>query len=541
MQQEKDSRLDNVMREIVQNSDRPVEQMLLYDLLSRNHLEVYLKNSLKQIEGCLEKSMVDFVKSSEYIKAKNMFQEKEMDYQTWQDKFGHQVKSLEERVSLQNKLALEKELQLQKDKPSKSNQWNDVKGNGNSLGGNSLEQKTESFEKGSRRKRKRDKRSKRNKHAKGHSSRGGVKKWVESHDIAPSPQILNISSNALHNPSILNPQIQEALPYTSSIACNSPLLESLRVRNLTLDKNKASFADLMSVSKFSPSKVLQSDSFISNISFKDSESGKTQGWSGTSKSPSFILENLERLFTVDKQNLILEVGEEIRPEILIPMPSEMSIEISDYMTQIDLDPLSLGMMTDSADVSQSLLDCLSNKSIPGPEMVHQLSSIFGEHHRSLSVATLRQLLLTAKEDHVDLVTELFLVLKKANPGLFSQGLELLCLEDPVRLFSIHMMYKFHKLEIGISRELMDKFLGSWFDYCLADPKEEELMKSHISKKKILIGFISHTIKLGKYDLTSLVRQVDAFCSKNTDLKGILKMKTAIDEHQKSLNKRRKKI
>ena len=128
MVDEKDNRLPSVMREIIKNSDHYIEQMLVYDLIRRNHLETYLRNNLRQIQSCLNKNKDKFINTNEYTQAKMLFQEKETEYQSWTEKFGNQVRVKEEKLKLLEKAAEEnrkKQEQKEQEKEKlQQNEWN---------------------------------------------------------------------------------------------------------------------------------------------------------------------------------------------------------------------------------------------------------------------------------------------------------------------------------------------------------------------------------------------------------------------------------
>lgn len=124
--------LDFILSEIVKNCDSLIEQMLFYDLISRKNLKSYMESSLKEIEKCLDKSMIEYISSPECSKIKTIREQSEMEFKEWNESFGNQVKATIERQELlikEQKKAKTKETadetEVSKIVPKKQNEWSD--------------------------------------------------------------------------------------------------------------------------------------------------------------------------------------------------------------------------------------------------------------------------------------------------------------------------------------------------------------------------------------------------------------------------------
>ncbi len=68
-----------------------------------------------------------------------------------------------------------------------------------------------------------------------------------------------------------------------------------------------------------------------------------------------------------------------------------------------------------------------------------------------------------------------------------------------------------------------------------------LIDSRKSKKNILVGFLNFAVPNGGCELSNLSLKVDKFCSENSELKDLMKMKEAIANQRNAKHKRRKKL
>ena len=314
--------------------------------------------------------------------------------------------------------------------------------------------------------------------------------------------------------------------------------ESLLNYNLSLEGKKEPFTNLPRHKK-SILRPLPSDCFISNISFSLYDKELPQG-SAKMPSSSYILENLDRLFTPEKQNLVFEIGEELRPENLLPNAEDLPIDQDDFLIPCVLDH-TLGPLWTTDYSFRNTVDHFFSLREPD----ESTKSVFLDFLKAFAPYCcedmIRWLLQKNDDDHVDIIIEFLVMLKSENSAVLQQALVILCIEDPVRLFNIHVLFKLKKKEINAPPELMNKFVRSWFQHCNQDlqGESEEKIKHQQSMKKILAGFIKNTISSGNYDLGLLCREVDEFCSGNSSMSSVRKMKQVIDERQKSHNKRRK--
>lgn len=523
MVEENDNRLNSVMREVVKNSDQYIEQMLIYDLLRRNHLETYLRNTLRQIESCLDKSVDNFIQTSEYKQAKGLFQEKEMEFQNWSENFGNQVRVKEENLKLLEKAAREKKLLQEKQKQKLvQSEWNQkVTNNG---------AKEDS---GVRRKKKKDKRGKR---AKNKGGRGVVRKWVETSDSRANRSGMSQSAWLTEEvPDKKRKDPPDSAKTGTELA--NEVSASLAKYNLSCGGRKEPFVDLPRQKRYIL-RPLPSDCFISNISFNFYDKELPQGGPKNLVSSMYILENLDRLFTPEKQNLVFEIGEELRPENLLPGADDLPIEVDDFLSPVELGPHAEGLFTKDFPFRAALEEFFAVRA-PDEVTSSAMRSFLRAFAPECSEDMIRWLLQKNGDDHVDVVIDFLVVLRSVNPDILERALVILCCEQPVRLFNIHVLFKLQKHQINAPAELMNQFVRSWFQYCNQDLEGEEKGKHQQSMKKILAGFIKNTVSTGNYDLSLLCREVDEFCSKNAGMASVRKMKQVIDERQKSQQKRRK--
>lgn len=522
MVEENDNRLNSVMREVVKNSDQYIEQMLIYDLLRRNHLETYLRSTLRQIESSLDKSVDKFIQTSEYKQAKGLFQEKEMEYQSWSENFGNQVRVKEENLRLLEKAAKEKKMLQEKQKQKQAqSEWNQkIPSNG---------AKEDS---GVRRKKKKDKRGKRGKNKGG---RGVVRKWVETNDSKVTRVGLNQSAWLMDDVTDKKRKDPPDAPKAGTELANE-VSTSLANYNVSCGGRKEPFADLPRQKRYIL-RPLPSDCFISNISFSFYDKELPQGGPKNLASSTYILENLDRLFTPEKQNLVFEIGEELRPENLLPGADDLPIETEDFLTPAPLD-CTEGLFAKDFPFYAALEEFLTVRA-RDEVTLSAMSSFLRAFAPNCTEEMIRWLLQKNGDDHVDVVIDFLVVLRSVNPAILDRALVILCCENPVRLFNIHVMFKLQKQNINASPELMNQFVRSWFQYCNQNLEGEEKGKHQQSMKKILAGFVKNTVSTGNYDLELLCREVDEFCSKNANMASVRKMKQVIDERQKSHQKRRK--
>ena len=443
MVEENDSRLASVMREVVKNSDQYIEQMLIYDLLRRNHLDTYLRNTLRQIEMCLDKNVDKFIHTSEYKQAKNLFQEKETEFQSWTEKYGNQVRVKEENLRLFEKAAEEKRLKLKqekerekdkekekdKDKEKPQNEWEQrTLSNGREEIGNT------------KRKRRKDRRKK----GKGRSSGGRpvVRKWVESSE-PKTVNTLSISQSAWlteePGPKKKEKKKEEGREVSPKVR------DSLANYNLDLKGKKEPFRNLPRHKKFIQ-RPLPGDCFISNISFSFYDKDTPQGSSKPSPSSSYILENLDRLFTSEKQNLVFELGEELRPESLLPYSEDLEIGAEDFLYSMALDTCQ-GQFSSLFSPRLALEEFFSSRSPPDEISSKAAVALLKTLATCCSEEDVTWLLQRAQEDHVDLVVEFLVALKDSNQNLLQKGLQDLCTRNAVRLFSIHVPVSYTHLTL----------------------------------------------------------------------------------------------
>ena len=191
-----------------------------------------------------------------------------------------------------------------------------------------------------------------------------------------------------------------------------------------------------------------------SFSFYDKE--LSQGGTKTGSSSTYILENLDRLFTPEKQNLVFEVGQELRPENLLPAADDLPIDIEDFLTPFDLD-CSRGLFTKDFPFRTALEEFFSIRTpdeVTSTAMRHFLKAFAPE----CSENTVRWLLQKNEEDHVDVVIDFLVMLRSDNPNILEKALVILCCEQPVRLFNIHVLFKLQKHEIEAPPELMNQFV-----------------------------------------------------------------------------------
>ena len=527
MVDEKDNRLPSVMREIIKNSDHYIEQMLVYDLIRRNHLETYLRNNLRQIQSCLNKNKDKFINTNEYTQAKMLFQEKETEYQSWTEKFGNQVRVKEEKLKLLEKAAEEnrkKQEQKEQEKEKlQQNEWNQkVLSNGTNQ------------ENTSKKKKKKDKRNKKGKGGRSTGGRGVVRKWVESHE--PKTNTSMVSQSAWLTDEVSEKK-KEKKKVTQGLDLTESVRQSLKNYNVNLEGKKEPFQHLTHSKKL-PINPLSSDCFISNISFNYYDKETPQGGTKTVSSSNFILDNLDRLFTPEKQNLVFDLGEELRPENLLPSPDDLPIESEDFLFPVHLDQSVDGMFMLDFPVHNTLKAFFSDKMMSNEINTIAIKNFLNNLAQDCSESTMSWILMNAQDDHVDIIVEFLVKLNTQNPACLKWALTDLCTRDPVRVFNVHVLFKLKKHEIDVPPELMNEFVGTWFRYCNQSLQGEE-QKHQMSKKKILGAVMTNTISNKSYDLGLLCREVDEFCSQNESLGCVRKMKQVIDERQKSQNKRRK--
>jgi hypothetical protein len=521
MVEENDNRLASVMREVVKNSDQYIEQMLIYDLLRRNHLETYLRNTLRQIELCLDKNVDKFIHTTEYKQAKGLFQDKEMEYQGWSENYGNQVRVKEDNLKLLEKAAEEKRKNQEKEKEKQQkvmqSEW---------------DQKTSNGHDPPKKKKKKERRGKR---GKGKGGRGVVRKWVESNDPKIEKSTISQSAWLVED----SEKKKEKNKHKPEAALPSMVRESLMNYNLSLEGKKEPFKNLPRQKKYIL-RPLPSDCFISNISFSLYDKELPQGSSKNTPSSSYILENLDRLFTPEKQNLVFEIGEELRPENLLPNAEDLPIDIDDFITPLAIDTNPGGLFTTHFPFKRTIEDFLAIRE-PDEITIECLNEYLRTIAPQCSEDMIKWLLVKKEDDHVSIVVNFLVILKTENPKILEKALVILCTEDPVHLFNIHVLFKLKKQDIDAPPEIMNKFVKSWFVYCNQNILEDNdvMIKRQQSMKKILAGFIKNTISTGSYDLGLLCREVDEFCSQNSSMNSVRKMKQAIDERQKSQNKRRK--
>ena len=516
------------MREIVKNSDQYIELMLVYDLLRRNHLDTYLRNNLRQIQSCLHKNKDKFVNSNEYTQAKLLFQEKETEFQAWTEKFGNQVRAKEDMCKLGHKMDLENQRKREKDasKPQEkpvSNEW------GQKLVSNGTAQ-----EGTSKKKKKKDKRSKKNKGGRGGGGRGVVRKWVESHEPKTNTSMVSQSAWLTDNASEKKKKKKKAV---KGVELSEAVAASLKTRNVELGGRKEPFQHLPHAKKFNLN-PLSSDCFISNISFNYYDKELPQGGLRNASSGNFILDNLDRLFTPEKQNLVFDLGEELRPENLLICPDDLPVDPDDFLCPFNAHSPHDGLLALNFPVKRPLSTFFSEKTAPSEQAKKSATHFLVILAPVCSEDTVTWILQNVQDDHVDIIVEFLAELSRCNPKCLEKALHEICTRDPVKVFNVHVLFKLNKHGITVPSSLMNEFVKTWFKYCNQSLHGEE-QKHQMSKKKILAAFITSTISNESYDLGLLCREVDEFCSQNEGLSCVKKMKQVIDERQKANNKRRK--
>lgn len=286
----------------------------------------------------------------------------------------------------------------------------------------------------------------------------------------------------------------------------------------------------------------RSSEMISNINFGGLKSEPSQARAGPAEgSGGFILENVDRQMNNDICVMVSQLGECLRPEMLIPIPEDEPILLEDYL--LDCQVLGEGALFSVVDegsainIIQGFLNAKNHSDKTLQELV-QLA--FEAWSAQGDRDVLKTWITEASDDHVDLFFKFFQTLLISNPRLFRFGVGVVTTTCPVRLFSIHLMYRFIKKGFDIDRGHMDKLLGAWFDFCLDPPNGTELglLKS---KKNILVGFLIFAVPNGGCELSNLSLKVDRFCSENSELKDLLKMKEAIANQRNAKHKRRKKL
>ena len=291
-------------------------------------------------------------------------------------------------------------------------------------------------------------------------------------------------------------------------------------------------------------RVGRNDQLISNLRLGRLESEPSQARAGPIEgSGRFILENVEREMNTEMCALVEHLGETLRPEMLLPIPDDEEIVIEDFLMECDVLGIEsqFGVVDElhGVDIIESYL---SSKNHSDKILQDLANSAFEKWalYGTEQPEKLKRWLLQASDDHVDLFFKFFNTLNELNPKLFRLGLGMVCSLDPVRLFSIHLMYRFIKKGYEIERPHMDRMLGAWFDYCLEPPEgtDSTLIKS---KKNILVGFLNFAVPNGGCELSNLSLKVDKFCSENSELKDLMKMKEAIANQRNAKHKRRKKL
>ena len=286
----------------------------------------------------------------------------------------------------------------------------------------------------------------------------------------------------------------------------------------------------------------RSSEMISNINFGGLKSEPSQARAGPAEgSGGFILENVDRRMNSDICVMISQLGETLRPEMLVPIPEDEPIQLEDYL--LDCQVLGEGALfsvVDEASAMRVIQGFLSAKNHSDKTLQELVQLAFEAWSPQGQRDVLKRWIMDASDDHVDLFFRFFQTLLVTNPRLFRFGVGVVTTNCPVRLFSIHLMYRFIKKGFDIDRGHMDKLLGAWFDFCL-DPNPGTELGLLKSKKNILVGFLIFAVPNGGCELSNLSLKVDRFCSENSDLKDLLKMKEAIANQRNAKHKRRKKL
>ena len=655
--------------------------MLIFDLLPRQHLDKYLKNSLKQIESCLEKSADSFIKNRSYLEAQNLFSSGETTMTRWRERFGNQVKSMAMRMEKMEEERKKKEMEKKENEKGEGKTVEgESKNDGTMVEGETeknvekkAEEKVETKKKevketknigqwgedvsGVMRKKKtsvstsetnkwgsqnysgngwndggksKRKKGRRKNKGRGHGrNKGTVRKWVETTESIKDREARDFKNNTKSKgkEKLMESKGSNKLPQSNTrengrtpngtsnkdnpqaneetilITANQTLLKELALLNLwysekdqngKLDPNatptqdqsntqtesktdqnqksntQSTTQDINSSENSAPSKetgsdllsesgpseklsrlsrrealrVGRNDQLISNLRLGRLESEPSQARAGPIEgSGRFILENVEREMNTEICALVENLGETLRPEMLLPIPDDEEILIEDFLMECDV----LGIDSQFGVVDElhgvGIIESYFSSKNHSDKILQDLANSAFEKwavYGTDQPERLKKWLLHASDDHVDLFFKFFNTLNELNPKLFRLGLGMVCSVDPVRLFSIHLMYRFIKKGYEIERPHMDRMLGAWFDYCLEPPEgtDSSLVKS---KKNILVGFLNFAVPNGGCELSNLSLKVDKFCSENLELKDLIKMKEAIANQRNAKHKRRKKL
>ena len=232
--------------------------------------------------------------------------------------------------------------------------------------------------------------------------------------------------------------------------------------------------------------------------------------------------------------MIINLGENIRPEGLLILPEDVEINVdNDFLFHVDLESnndffMSINNIFDK-DVKTILL---SDDKYTGPSK-ESVNHILEEFSKTCDASFMSSVLSIAEEKNEELIYTLFQYLYLHNKTVFNNSVKYLCRETPINIFSIKMVYKFHKNKDKVKKEDIDTFMKNWLELFLVKNKNTGEEKNYVLKKRLLVTFITNTIKDNFYDISKFSRQIDDFCSQNNELKGIQKMKDAIYNQKKN--------
>jgi hypothetical protein len=251
------------------------------------------------------------------------------------------------------------------------------------------------------------------------------------------------------------------------------------------------------------------------------------------KSSDYILDNLTKPFTKEKEAIVSNLGENMRPEGLFILPSDIEIVVEDdYLFNLNLESDCDFYMNIDIEMMENIKLILLSKDIFDNVENESLLILFEEFSKSCDVSFMSSVLSIANEDNVEYIYKFFQYLSKNNSEVFHKSVEFLCQEVPIKMFSILMIYNFHRYKDDVKKENIEQFMRNWFNFCCGTPKNGE-ENNQKSKKKLLVSFITNTVKDHFYDISKFSTQIDDFCSQNSELKGIQKMKDAIYNQRKN--------
>lgn len=251
------------------------------------------------------------------------------------------------------------------------------------------------------------------------------------------------------------------------------------------------------------------------------------------KKNDFILDNFTKRFSKEKEAMIINLGENLRPEALFALPTDMPISCEeDFLFHMNLQSDHEFFMNVQSDLNESIKAILLSKETLSEDQKKTIKNLFNEFSKSCDASFMSSILGIAEEDNAELFYQFFTCLAINNKPVFNASVKYLCKEIQINMFKIKMVYSFHQNKDNVKKEDIDQFIKGWFEFCLNKPKPGE-ESNQKSKKKLLVSFINSTIKDNFYDISKFSRQVDDLYSQNKELKGIQKMRDAIYNQKKN--------